>query len=279
MFGFIDLDDVRIRLAALRQHLPGVPIHYAMNGYAEPDLVSALVDAAFGFEAASIRDIEQLAGQGVDLGEVTFTAAIKPVDDVAAAYEYGVRAFVAASFDEITKIATAAPGSTVYLAVVNGRMDAADLSLFARDLGLEPAGLRIHIGRALPCGHSDTSSLDQIGASIADARRNLPDRVGVVVVPDRYLVTSTARVMATVIGRADRDSTSWLFLNAGCHTGMFDAVVNSGRRRSIERADGSKCSGIQQFSLAGPTGDFADVIARGVELPSDTGLGDRLVFG
>ena len=136
-----------------------------------------------------------------------------------------------------------------------------------------------HRRRVCRAGTAATSSLDKIGASIADARRNLPDRVGLVVVPDRYFVTSTARLMATVIGRAERDATSWLFLNAGCHNGMFEAVANAGRARSIERVDRSKCSGIQQFSLAGPTGDFADVIARGVELPSDTGLGDRLVFG
>ena len=121
MFEFVDQDEVRMRLAVLTQHLPGVRIHYAMNGYAAPDLVSVLADAAIGFEAASIRDIEQLAGQGVDLGDVTLAAASKPVDDVAAAYEYGVRAFVVGSFDEITKIATAAPGSVVYLAVKDGR--------------------------------------------------------------------------------------------------------------------------------------------------------------
>ena len=116
-----------MRLAALREHLPGVRIHYAMNGNSEPDLVRALADAAIGFDAASIFDIEQLAGHGVDLGDVIFAAAVKPVDDIAAAYEYGVRAFVAGSLAEVTKIATVAPGSAVYVRVADDdrRSDAA----------------------------------------------------------------------------------------------------------------------------------------------------------
>ncbi len=317
MVDLVDPDDVRMRVAALRKHLPGARIHYAINGNAEPGVEKALADVGIGFDAASIFDIERLAGHGCDLSDVVFAAAVKPVDDVAAAYEFGVRAFVAGSLAEVTKIATVAPGSSVYLRVADGdrRSDVATLGRFARDRGLEAVGLSVHVGGhtsrphvwaeairhvvpvyhelaaegldlawlsirgGLPCGHSGDSSLDQIGAAISEARRELPDRVGLIVVPDRQLMASAARLVATVIGRAEREATSWLFLNAACHTGMFEAIANAGRGRAIERVDRSVCSGMQQFSLAGPTGDFADVIARGVELPSDTGLGDRLVFG
>jgi ornithine decarboxylase len=316
MVEFVDLDDVRMRLAALREHLPGVRIQYAMNGYAEPDVLNVLADAAVGFDAASIRDIEQLAGHGVDLSGVTFAAAIKPVDDVAAAYEYGVRAFAAGSFDEVTKIATAAPGSAVYVAVDDGRVDAAGLALIARNRGLEPAGLSIQIdshatgpkawtaaihhvapiyrrlaaeglelgwlnvGGGFPCQYRSTSapSLDQIGTAIEDGRRELPDGVGLVAVSGRYPVAAAARLEATVIGRAERGLTSWLFLSAGCGNGLQAMAHHGCTQRPIVRIDGSTCSGTQKFSLAGPTGDCADVIAHDVELPSDTGLGDRLVF-
>ena len=321
MSEFVDLDDVRLRLAALREHLPGVRIHYAlngaMNGYAQPDLVRVLADAGVGFEAASIRDIEQLAGHGIDLSGVKFAAAIKPVDDVAAAYEFGVRAFAAASSDEVTKVATVAPGSAVYVAVDNRRVDAAALALFARDRGLEPAGLTIHIdshrtgpyawtaairhvapiyrrvvaeglelawlnvGGGFPCQYRGASapSLDQIGAAVGDARRELPDGVGLVAVSERYPLAAAARLEATVIGRAERGPTSWLFLSAGCGAGLLRAMTHDGcAEPPIVRVDRSTCSATQRFSLAGSTGDCRDVIAHDVELPSDTGLGDRLVL-
>ena len=82
-----------------------------------------------------------------------------------------------------------------------------------------------------------------------------------------------------MIGRADRGATTWLFLTAGCGNGLLEAMADQGcTQRPVVRIDGPTCSATQKFSLVGPTGDCSEVIARDVELPSDTGLGDRLVF-
>lgn len=328
----VDLGDVRARLAAFEEHLPGVGVHYAMKANPEPEIVGVLARSRAGFEAASIYEIDQLAGRGVDPATVVFGSAVKSVDHIAAAHACGVRTFAADSAAELTKIAAGAPGGSVYIRVaVDDRgsafefrekfaaqgSDAADLVRFARARGLDPAGLSFHVGsqaarpdvwadairslapiyhqlagdgaglRSLnigggfPCQYRGASapSLDQIGTAIVDARRHLPDGVGLVAEPGRYLVASAAQLVTTVIGRAERGATSWLFLNAGCNNGLFEAVAYQGRTPyPIMRVDPPASPARCRFSLAGPTGDSADVIARDIDLPADTGLGDRIAF-
>lgn len=330
-FFDVDLSDVSARLAAFREHLPDVRVHYAMKANPEDQVIATLAGAGCGFEAASIYEIEMLARHGVDLSSVIFGTAVKPAAHIAASHALGIRVFAADSSDELIKIAAVAPGAVVYIRTAVDDRNAAfafsekfgapvtsvlELLEYARALRLDAAGLSFHVGsqasrpdawatairdvapiyrrlaegphrlRSLnigggfPCHYRGATvpSLDHIGASIVDARAALPAGVSIIAEPGRYLVGSAAQLTTTVIGRSERGRTPWLFLDAGCYNGLFEAMAYQGRTQYPVECGGPSDSPLARFSLAGPTGDSADVIARDIELPASTGPGDRIIF-
>jgi ornithine decarboxylase len=90
-------------------------------------------------------------------------------------------------------------------------------------------------------------------------------------------VADACTLLTSVIGRVERGGRSWLFLDAGCYNGLFEAMAYQGSTRyqvnSLRRAEDGTT---HVFALAGPTGDAPDVITREVVLPSDLNTGDRL---
>src|SRR5262249_28591632 len=94
--------------------------------------------------------------------------------------------------------------------------------------------------------------------------------------PGRGLVGESGRMLATVEGKAQRGSDTWLYLDVGVFNGLmetyegFPPVV----RVQAERAD---CRPRLRYTLAGPSCDSCDVIARHIELP-ELPIGDGLVF-
>ena len=87
-------------------------------------------------------------------------------------------------------------------------------------------------------------------------------------------------LVTEVIARNDRNNKPWLCLDAGIYNALYEAMIHQGATRypvhplnpPTEPAEN------QLFTLAGPTGDSLDIIARDVELPAYIGVGDKLVF-
>lgn len=144
--------------------------------------------------------------------------------------------------------------------------------------GLKLAAL--NIGGGFPCQYGDgqqVPSIDQIGASVVAAAASLPDGTKLIAEPGRYLAAWAADLVTSVIGRTRRDGVEWVFLDAGCYNGLFEAMTYQGRTRYPIFCPTTSSTPVHVFSIAGPTGDSADVIAREVALPAGISEGDRVI--
>jgi ornithine decarboxylase len=194
---------------------------------------------------------------------------------------------------------------------------ALELFDLARALGLEPIGLSFHVGSqclnphswanairacsevwraaethghqfhflniggGYPAGHYHTATiptLEEIGAEVmAAVAENIPATRDLMLVlePGRGLVGESGRLLATVVGKAKRGSDLWLYLDVGVFNGLmetyegFPPVVRA-LHDEVERP-------LVRCTLAGPSCDSCDVVARDVELP-EVHIGERLVF-
>ncbi len=142
----------------------------------------------------------------------------------------------------------------------------------------------LDIGGGYPAGHYHTGTIptiEGIGAAVMDAvREYIPakDDLMLVLEPGRGMVGESGRLLATVMGKgvrrtADGEQT-WLYLDVGVFNGLMETfegfppvvttLMNGDRPRKT-------------YTLAGPSCDSCDVIARDVVLP-ELHTGDRLVF-
>jgi ornithine decarboxylase len=140
----------------------------------------------------------------------------------------------------------------------------------------------LNVGGGYPVGnyHDPTiPTLEEIGNAVHLALESyMPDARDLMLVlePGRGLVGESGRLLATVVGKADRGDTTWLYLDVGVFNGLmetfegFPPVV-----RLLE--DGWQPRQPRTYTLAGPSCDSCDVVARGVTLP-EVHIGDRLVF-
>lgn len=140
----------------------------------------------------------------------------------------------------------------------------------------------LDIGGGFPAGHYHTPSIptiEEIGAAVMDAVEHYIPREDLKILalePGRGLVGESGRLVVSVVGKAKRGSDEWLYLDAGVFNGLmetyegFPPVVQLLSDDAAERP-------MARYTLAGPSCDSCDVIARGAELP-EIHIGDRLVF-
>jgi ornithine decarboxylase len=187
----------------------------------------------------------------------------------------------------------------------------------ARDHGLEPIGLSFHVGSqclrvenwvnairacsgtwrlaearghhfyfldiggGFPAGHyhtEDIPTIEEIARAVNRAvARFIPNRQPMLVLePGRGLVGESGRLVVEVVGKATRSSETWLYLDAGVFNGLmetyegFPPVVRHLGENAYDRP-------MATYTLAGPSCDSCDVVARHLQLP-EVHIGDRLVF-
>lgn len=149
----------------------------------------------------------------------------------------------------------------------------------------EARGHRFHfldIGGGFPAGHYHNPAIPTIEAVgevvMAAVRQHIPPRADLMLVlePGRGLVGEAGRLLTSVVGKAKRGADTWLYLDAGVFNGLmetyegFPPVVHLLSDDAADRP-------LMRYTLAGPSCDSCDVIARQVELP-EVHIGDRLVF-
>lgn len=160
-FLVIDLDIIAERFSALRQLFPDAQIYYAVKANPEPEILRLLVRLGANFDTASLFEIEQCLRAGASAQQISYGNSIKKAQDIAQAYELGVRLFSFDSVAELEKLAVYAPGSQVCCRILvetsgaewslsrkfgcEQRM-AYDLLLLSRSLGLKPCGISFHVG-------------------------------------------------------------------------------------------------------------------------------------
>jgi ornithine decarboxylase len=120
-----------------------------------------LRDLGSNFDVATRYELDQLLRLGVSPDRMSFGNTIKKEKDIAYFYEKGVRLYATDSFEDVDKLARAAPKSRVFFRILTEGLGAdwplsrkfgshpemtRNLILHARDLGLEPYGISFHVG-------------------------------------------------------------------------------------------------------------------------------------
>lgn len=151
--------------------------------------------------------------------------------------------------------------------------------LFAIGIKLE----FIDMGGGFPCNKYLSSEnvleLEEIAYHVFLKYKKLPYKPKIVLEPGRGIISDAAVLVASVIARVERREHTWLFLDAGVYTGAFEAMAYQGSTRyKITSMRQTNESDEMMFSLAGPTGDSPDIIAREVLLPRDIQVGDKIII-
>jgi ornithine decarboxylase len=143
----------------------------------------------------------------------------------------------------------------------------------------------LDIGGGFPAGHHHTPSIptiEQIGAAVmAAVEQHIPmtPDFTLVLEPGRGLVGEAGVLVTSVVGRAVRAGKTWLYMDAGVFNGLmetyegFPPVVRTLR----ELAGEGDPRPTMTYTLAGPSCDSCDVVARDIALP-EVRIGERLVF-
>jgi ornithine decarboxylase len=156
-----DLAGIEEQYRALLRELPGVAVRFAMKACPVDEVISSLAALGAGCDAASPREIEQAVGCGVPVDRVHYGNTVKSDRNIADAFGLGVRDFATDSVQDVHAIAANAPGSRVFCRIAtsgDGALwglshkfgcsiaEAVRVLCAARDLGLGPAGLSVHVG-------------------------------------------------------------------------------------------------------------------------------------
>jgi len=94
-----------------------------------------------------------------------------------------------------------------------------------------------------------------------------------IIEPGRSIVGDAAVMVASVIGKARRKETDWLYIDAGIYQGLLEAAQERDRFRYLIFAEGGGRE--KAYNIGGPTCDSGDVVIRDVVLP-EVSCGDRL---
>ncbi|GLF96905.1 type III PLP-dependent enzyme [Streptomyces yaizuensis] len=156
-----DLPGIAERHATLRRELPGVAVRFAMKACPVDEVLTLLAAGGAGFDAASPQEIAQALAAGAPPGAVHFGNTVKSDRHIGEAHRLGIRDFATDSLEDVTAIAAHAPGARVFCRLAtsgDGALwglsrkfgcspaDAVRVLERARDLGLTPSGLSVHVG-------------------------------------------------------------------------------------------------------------------------------------
>jgi ornithine decarboxylase len=148
----------------------------------------------------------------------------------------------------------------------------------------EACGHHFHfldIGGGFPAGHYHDASIPTI-EGIGDLTMNavsqyIPHASPMLILePGRGLVGESGRLVVSVVGKAKRGGDEWLYLDAGVFNGMMETFEGFPPVTRVLAADADDRP-MKSYTLAGPSCDSCDVVARNLELP-EIHIGDRLMF-
>ncbi|MGY4275409.1 type III PLP-dependent enzyme [Streptomyces sp. M18.1] len=163
---------------ALLAELPGVRVRFAMKACPVDEVIAVLARRGAGIDAASPGEMTQALRAGVPVERVHYGNTVKSDRDIAEAYRLGVRTFATDSVQDVAALAVHAPGVRVFCRVATGGAgalwglsdkfgcppdDAVRVLERARELGLTPAGLSVHVGSQQMTGEAWRTALDDLG--------------------------------------------------------------------------------------------------------------------
>ncbi|AXK37317.1 type III PLP-dependent enzyme [Streptomyces armeniacus] len=181
-----DLAGIEAGYDTLRRELPGVRVRFAVKACPVDEVLACLAAKGAGADAASVPEMEQALRAGVPVGRMHYGNTVKSDENIADAYRLGVRDFATDSVEDVTALAVHAPGSRVFCRLATSGDGAlwglsdkygcspADALLVletARDLGLTPAGLSVHVGSQQMTAEGWHSAFEQLADVLTELRR------------------------------------------------------------------------------------------------------------
>lgn len=181
-----DLPGIEERYDTLRRELPGVAVRFAMKACPVDEVLARLAARGCGADAASPREVEQALDAGFPVTEMHYGNTVKSDENIAAAHRLGITDFATDSLEDVTAIAEHAPGARVFCRLATtgeGALwglsnkygcppaDAVAILERARDLGLTPAGLSVHVGSQQMTADAWRSAFDGIADTLEALHR------------------------------------------------------------------------------------------------------------
>ncbi len=140
-------------------------------------------------------------------------------------------------------------------------------AIIARDARLKQIPFEIlDIGGGFPIRHFDHEEdpFERLASRLTQEVDRLFDRsVRIIAEPGRFLVGPAATLVMRVIGKAIRENKLWYFLDDGLYGSLSGQVFDHCKYQYRFLRGGPT----QLSTLAGPTCDSFDIIARGEEIP------------
>ncbi|MBX7450746.1 type III PLP-dependent enzyme [Mycolicibacterium sp. 3033] len=137
----------------------------------------------------------------------------------------------------------------------------------------------IDIGGGFPVSYREPEPLiSEIGAIVDDVIGTRRDEFTLLCEPGRFLAADCMTLLTAVVGTAERGGRTWHYLDDGLY-GSYSNVMTEDVHAPIlalTELTGQGEPTLQPVTLAGPTCDSADVIAREYPMPGLT-VGDVLV--
>jgi ornithine decarboxylase len=244
------------------------------------------------------KSIAAAAARGVDL--MTFDSE----------YELDKIADRAPGARVIVRIKVPNVGSLVELSLKFGvdPADAINLLIKAHKLGLRPAGVSFHVGSQCTRLENYIDALEMSAIIVRDARlkqvpmeivdigggfpirhfdgeedpfdavasvvsreidRLFDSNIRLIAEPGRFIAGPASTLVMTVVGKAIRENKHWYYLDDGVYGALSGLMFDHAKYEfKVTRTGRTQLS-----TLAGPTCDSLDIIARGEELP-ELELGD-----
>jgi len=136
----------------------------------------------------------------------------------------------------------------------------------------------IDIGGGFPVSYrEDEPPIEDIGAVVDEVLGDGRDAFTLLCEPGRFLVADCMTLLSSVVGTAERDGQLWHYLDDGLY-GSYSNVMTEDVHPPIlalGEFTGPEPA-LEPVTLAGPTCDSADVIARSYPMPN-LGVGDVVV--
>ena len=124
----------------------------------------------------------------------------------------------------------------------------------------------------------DMPTIDMIAEVVDDVLGSARDDFTLLAEPGRFLVAESMTLLTSVVGSAVRDGQLWHYLDDGLY-GSYSNVMTENVHPPIlalRELANPDVSSFEPVTLAGPTCDSADVIARDYPMPS-LDVGDIVV--
>jgi ornithine decarboxylase len=329
-----DLDTIRDRYRLLGTCLPGIECFYALKCNPATEVLQTLAQLGASFEIASLGELQLLQAQAIEPADVIYSNTVKPPAHVAAAHEAGVWRFAFDGEGELHKLAEHAPGAAVYVRLRvddttsifplsrkfgASALDAHQLLITARDLGLRPYGVTFHVGSQCTSASAWRQALTSVGrllstllddgielemlnlsggfpARYTDPVPTIGEIAGAIwpalnallpyvpsklaVEPGRFLVAESAVLAAGVIGREVRAGENWIYLDVGAYNGLIETRQATHWTYPLWSSRPDHAIAPQEvFTVTGPTCDSSDTLFPSARLPSTLEVGDVIYFG